>query len=109
MRPLRFRRSRSGDSPRSCELDFYPVIEMATKMPIDVFALQRQLVSRLETGLNEFLTEHMSSSEFGKRMSKVTASTQLLRPFGKTLEHVTVATKSDIASLSERIKVVEDQ
>jgi len=81
---------------------------MATEASVDIFGLQRQLVSEWEKSLNALLTEHMSKSEFGKQMSEMTASAKLQKPIAKALERLAPATKEDVAQLGERLKIVEE-
>jgi len=83
---------------------------MSDVPPTDPFALSRELVSQWERSVNDLLTQHMSSSEFGKQMNAALASSeQTMKAIGSATAPLMVATKEDIAKLGKRLEAVEGQ
>jgi len=68
------------------------------------------MISQWEQSVNAMLTQHMSTSEFGKQMHEsMGSSAQAMKALSKMSGQLSSATKDDVTELSRRLQAIEEQ
>lgn len=87
---------------------------MAEPGSLDPFVLVRDLVSRLEKGINEFANPVMRSDGFSKNANKAMSAAMVAKKLAQDLtqryfEALNIPSRSDIMALTERLQSLEDR
>ena len=87
---------------------------MAEPGSLDPFVLVRDLVSRLEKGINEFANPVMRSDGFSKGANKAMSAAMVAKKLAQDLtqryfEALNIPSRSDIMALTDRLQSLEDR
>jgi predicted phage tail protein len=83
---------------------------MTEKPPVDIFSLSREMMSQWEQSVNALLTQHMSTSEFGKQMHEsMGSSAQAMKALSKMSGQFSPATKDDVTQINRSLHAIEEQ
>lgn len=87
---------------------------MAELPPLDPFAFWRDMVLKVEKGVNELANQGMTSDQVVKGMNKSLSTTLVTKKITKELMHryfeaLNLPTRPDIQALGERLQVIEDR
>jgi hypothetical protein len=81
---------------------------------LDPFVLVRELVARLEKGINQVATPLMKSDGFAKNANKAVSAALVAKKLAQDLtqryfEALNVPSRSDIIALGDRLQALEDR
>jgi len=87
---------------------------MAAEPSLDPFALVRDLVAKLEKGINETANPVLKSSEFSRAANQVIGGAAIVKKLAQNLtqryfEALNVPSRSDIVALADRLQALEDR
>ena len=87
---------------------------MAEPKSLDPFALVRDLVSRIEKGINEVANPIMKSDGFSQGANKVMSAAMVAKKLAQDLtqryfEALNIPSRSDIVALTDRLQALEDR
>jgi hypothetical protein len=87
---------------------------MAEPTSLDPFALVRDLVSRLEKGINEFANPLMKSDGFAQGANKAMSAAMVAKKLAQELtqryfEALNIPSRSDVIALGDRLQALEDR
>jgi len=87
---------------------------MAEPKSLDPFVLVREIVSRLEKGINQVANPLMKSDGFSKRANQLTSAAMVAKKLAQDLtqryfEALNVPSRSDVVALGDRLQALEDR
>jgi hypothetical protein len=87
---------------------------MAAEPSLDPFALVRDLVAKIEKGINESANPLLKSGEFSRVANKVMSAATVAKKLAQDLtqryfEALNVPSRTDIVALGDRLQALEDR
>ena len=87
---------------------------MAAEPSLDPFALVRDLVAKIEKGINESANPLLKSGEFSRVANKVMSAATVAKKLAQDLtqryfEALNVPSRTDIVALNDRLQSLEDR
>ena len=87
---------------------------MAAEPSLDPFALVRDLVAKIEKGINESANPLLKSGEFSRVANKVMSAAAVAKKLAQDLtqryfEALNVPSRTDIVALGDRLQALEDR
>ena len=87
---------------------------MAAEPSLDPFALVRDLVAKIEKGINESANPLLKSGEFSRVANKVMSAAMVAKKLAQELtqryfEALNIPSRSDMMALGDRLQAIEDR